>query len=479
MNRGILCSPNRYVSNQSSSSLFEASAGSVIGAYMVSRQMCLDVYLDILPAAQRTFVCIQRFVKSISVTAIDWILSHVPRDLPKLASRQAPGMNISFVVDGIMDADHGVRPLDLQSFRENDLKQPLRVASSYVKDGKLLTKSFGTADFFPDNQKRVQDGLFTCLKASMTVPGAAGPPVQVRSGNETLPFFDAFCFEPLPYRSAVDEGATHCLVLCSRPEGFQPKTKPGVYEKGVAPLYFRSHGEPQVANFFDRGGQQFVYAEDLFTLEEGKCAGVRPLANTAEAVGAGVIVPPPRILYGVDEDLQGSNETTTQTSQDYLQQRDEWKRAHLLPLKVPDGTPELATIEQGKKEVLQAVREGFAAAFDLLAPGIGLDLDSGELTGSDVAKMVFPGDNDSDDDDDETDYSSSILENQLRVVGDIIGGDERRRRRRKRAALKRAVRFILRQRKKNHVHEDESQRLLKVLPGFRAGRMSHLAGALR
>lgn len=31
--------------------IYGSSAGSVIGAYMVSRQMCVDVYVDILPAA--------------------------------------------------------------------------------------------------------------------------------------------------------------------------------------------------------------------------------------------------------------------------------------------------------------------------------------------------------------------------------------------------------------------------------------------
>jgi hypothetical protein len=32
--------------------------------------------------------------------------------------------------------------------------------------------------------------------------------------------FDAFCYEPIPYRSAVKDGATHVLALRSRPEGF-------------------------------------------------------------------------------------------------------------------------------------------------------------------------------------------------------------------------------------------------------------------
>ena len=160
-----------------------------------------------------------------------------------MAHRSEPGMNISFVLDGIMDHRTGIRPLDIERFHSNNQYQPLRVASSYAKDGKLYTKCFGTESFSSDEQflaKRVdglREGIYACLEASMTVPGATGPPVPLvgtegssvhgndngvdgTSNPSSLPFFDAFCFEPLPYRSAVDEGATHVLVLCSRPEGF-------------------------------------------------------------------------------------------------------------------------------------------------------------------------------------------------------------------------------------------------------------------
>jgi len=456
--------------------IYGSSAGSVIGAYMVSRQMCMDVYVDILPAAQRSFVCLKRLFSALAVSAVDWALSHVQNDLPQLAHRYTPGMNISFVLDGIMDETHGVRPLDLKSFRENDKKQPLRVASSYVKNHKLYTKSFGTKDFFPeDNLTELKDGqvaadskrqgLFACLQASMTVPGATGPPIRIRDGNETLPFFDAFCFEPLPYRSAVEEGATHCLVLCSRPEGFQPKTKPGVYEKAVAPLYFKSHGEPAVVGFFEKGGQQYIYAEDLLTLEEGKRAGLETDGR------GGVHVPPPKILYGVERD------TDTET---LASRREDWKKAHLLPLKVPLGTPELSPLEQGREEVLEAVRGGYAAAFDLLAPALGLELHS-DFTGDAVAKLVFP---------DACIYDGSVLEGQLRINGDSIDGSiiSDPARRRKRDAIARVVKFVLRRKNPNHssseqvtvsLPSDHSDVLLSLLPGFKSGNLAHLAEGLR
>lgn len=373
-----------------------------------------------------------------------------------------------------MDEANGLRPLDLDSFRANDRKQPLRVATSYVHNGKLRTKCFGTEHFFSCSNKVVRradgrrQGIYACLEASMTVPGAAGDPIcivddsvsrQINNSHthhqkNEMAFFDAFCFEPLPYRSAVEEGATHVLVLCSRPEGFQPKTMPGVYERGVANLYFRSHGQPEMANFFEQGGQQYIYAEDLLTLEEGKRAGMN-IDPTRQHKQVGVKVPPPHVLYGVERDEMTESLSTN---------RENWKTARLLPIKVPIGTKELPTLEQERDAVGTAVREGFAAAFDLLAPAIGLQLADG-LTGADVANLVFPVDLPIDE--------QHVLEHQLRVKGETISnvivgqpqecGRQQHWKRRETKSLER-------------IH---AEHLLKVLPGFASGRMAHLSLSLR
>jgi hypothetical protein len=400
---------------------------------------------------------------TLAITALDWALSHAPVTFPKLGAHARPGMNISFVLDGIMDHEHGIRPLDLEHFRANDEKQPLRVASSFVKNGKLYTKCFGTKHFFPDHPESAsvpdgRQGLFACLEASMTVPGATGPPVKIREGrSETVAFFDAFCFEPLPYRSAVEEGATHVLVCCSRPEGFQPKTSPGVYERAVAPIYFRSHGEPEVADFFERGGQQYIYAEDLLTLEEGKLAGLQGGSSD------GVHVPPPKILYGVDRDEETQRLATN---------RDQWRKAHLLPLKVPLGTPELHTLEQERREVSEAVRGGFAAAFDLLAPAIGLKLNE-TFSGAQVAKIIFP----------DKELDELILLNQLRVNGDEILASTPilPARERKRDVILRVFGLRRRNDKKNgsSFPREDNDELGSILPGFAGGKFSHLSSSLR
>lgn len=443
-------------------SIYGSSAGSVIGAYMVSRQMCMDVYVDILPAAKRTFVCVKRMLSAIAGNAVDLILY---RGSPKygLAS---PGMNISFVLDGIMHENEGLRPIDIERFEKNDKLQPLRIASSYVQNGKLKTRCFGSDEFFQTGDSVIQRsdglrrGLYACLEASMAVPGATGPPVPILVNNQTLSFFDAFCFEPIPYRSAVEEGATHVFVLASRPEGFQPKTKPGVYELGVAPIYFRSHGEKEVARFFEKGGQQYIYAEDLLTLEEGK--------RSREPV----VVPPPRVLYGVDPDTESMRLATD---------RKRWNKAHLLPLKVPLGTPELATLEQDREEVLKAVRGGFAVAFDLLAPAIGLEIDE-DLTGLDIAKVIFP--------ESSIHNETEILEKQVTLAGDEIQvpvalSQKRTKRRRAKEVVVRLVKLFRRSKKENDTalplsevansSDDAVQQLLEALPGLKNGKLKHFA----
>ena len=215
-------------------SIYGSSAGSVIGAYMISRQMCVDVYVDILPAAQRKFVCKRRLIKSIATSLADmvrttWNTNHTTISSSSSSfttttsttstssvSQKAPplpGMNISYVLDGIMDVNHGLRPLDMDKFWENNQHQPLRIVSSAVdRRGNLFSRVFGTRDFmgktavqeanddtnnaFTSNKR---SGLFACLQASMTVPGATGPPVKIQDPwGRILPCFDAFCFEPIP-----------------------------------------------------------------------------------------------------------------------------------------------------------------------------------------------------------------------------------------------------------------------------------------
>jgi predicted patatin/cPLA2 family phospholipase len=375
--------------------IYGSSAGSVIGAYLVSRQLCMDVYVDILPAAKDNFLCLRRLWKSIGLdlwestvgkkaSAVTNIAATMAASssttfatvtTPKttLSSRKVqPGLNTSFIIEEIMHPERGVRPLDLTAFLHNNQHQPLHIAATYTDNGRLIPHVFGGRDFTTVQGPDGRNGVIACLQASMNVPGAAGPPLPITTPHDgrTRSFFDAFCCEPIPYRSAVEHGATHCLVLCTRPDGYVPKTKPGIYDTTIAPIYFTAHGETDLANFFKVGGQLYVYAEDLLTLLEGQ------LDRSPD----GVLIPPSCIMYGVEHRDEQAEYLSTH--------RNEWRKAHLLPIKVPVGTSELPTLENKRDSVLEAVRAGFAVVYDIFAPALGLEID--DMDGRQVAMIVFP-----------------------------------------------------------------------------------------
>lgn len=49
----------------------------------------------------------------------------------------------SYILDGVMDETHGLRPFDLDAFRANDKRQPLYVIASAVSDGGKGTMETG------------------------------------------------------------------------------------------------------------------------------------------------------------------------------------------------------------------------------------------------------------------------------------------------------------------------------------------------
>lgn len=300
--------------------------------------------------------------------------------------------------------------------------------------------------------------------------------------------------EPIPYRCAVENGgATHVLALRTRPDGCLIETVPTVYEKLVAPVYFRLNGLPRLAQFFERGGAQWRYLEDILTLDEGLTAGC---LNGSSPGFHGVPVPPTDIYFGTDRDSEMDVDT------------DSWKRAHLFPVMLPAGTQELPSLTQDKGEVLLAVRNGYAAAFDVLAPLANLDFDPASVDSMRVAELLFPRREDED---------MFVLENRVQVKGEVIENsmnnniddddDEEQKTR------QRFINWIMKKRRvrqnqktgegsrnplraaaveveqkspgtKQYVKNGsldwlEAEALLAALPGFQEGKLSHLSTGLR
>ena len=64
------------------------------------------------------------------------------------------------------------------------------------------------------------------VRASAALPGLAGPAPRFRGERMT----DGGLIEPIPFDTALQEGATHVLVLRSRPAGYRKRSLVGVAE---------------------------------------------------------------------------------------------------------------------------------------------------------------------------------------------------------------------------------------------------------
>lgn len=74
-------------------------------------------------------------------------------------------------------------------------------------------------------------GVETAAAAAVTID----PETDQSENLEVTPLADAFLCEPIPYISAVREGATHVIALRTRPDPSPVVVKgPGVYEKLIA-----------------------------------------------------------------------------------------------------------------------------------------------------------------------------------------------------------------------------------------------------
>ncbi|KFM29189.1 hypothetical protein F751_3270 [Auxenochlorella protothecoides] len=118
----------------------------------------------------------------------------------------APVLNLPYLIDHVME---GVLPLDWDAVLASRL--PLKVVASSLDSLKPIV-----LDGFDS-----KEDLKTCLKASANIPEIAGGPITHR-GHRLV---DAAVFEAIPFRSAIADGCTHALVLCTRPRP-RPRTGP-------------------------------------------------------------------------------------------------------------------------------------------------------------------------------------------------------------------------------------------------------------
>lgn len=124
--------------------------------------------------------------------------------------------------------------------------------------------------------------LKLALRASTALPLLSGPPVALGGRR----FFDAGLSAAVPFRLALEQGATHVLVLRSR-RADEQEISDGSRSTAVAARYLRHHSGEVAAAFLGRAERLLRDDEELDDLQrrpDGSPAvlSVRPPAGTAD-----------------------------------------------------------------------------------------------------------------------------------------------------------------------------------------------------
>lgn len=192
--------------------------------------------------------------------------------------------------------------IDFELFFEELIAARKPLSFDHLRGGpefRALATSLGSyslrvlADFRDNHELR------QAVRASAALPRLAGEPPMFRGE----PMADGGLIEPIPFQTAIEEGATHVLVLRSRPAGYR---KPALSELG----------------------QSFAVRDDprLVELLKARAGVYNRQASELEQSGAGR--------------LDG---------------------AHVLQIAVPDQVRLIGRLESNAERVTQAVRSGAQA----------------------------------------------------------------------------------------------------------------------
>ncbi|MFF4618857.1 patatin-like phospholipase family protein [Nonomuraea jabiensis] len=131
--------------------------------------------------------------------------------------------------------------------------------------------------------------LRLALRASAALPFLAGPPVELAGRL----FYDAGLAESIPYRTALAQGASHVLVLRSRPAlaaaSGAPAARPSYGARLIAATVLRSYPEALHRSFYARDHRS-LHDDALLARYD------RPVPPTAPPSANGQAAPDPAVL---------------------------------------------------------------------------------------------------------------------------------------------------------------------------------------
>ncbi len=327
----------------------------ILHSLVITRQLPWfgpEVYYDALTTAGDRFINTKRFLRAVGLGVLD---PRLTKDVLFRRNHGKPVLDLTFLLKTTMQEN---KPLDWEAFEEMQKVQPLKVMASGLRSGRAVTMDMQRGSF------RNIEELANCMRASCLLPGVAGPVMNLGAsvkrdcmtleydmkaqnnadGEGYEPLADALLFSPIPYDSAILEGATHVICLRSNPDGVDVTGKTSFFEKLILRRFFlRKNNLRNIYRYMRKHLHKKVYAENVIILNQAAKDMERPYTDTS--------------------------------------------KPHMLPIAVPPGSPAVTRLETSREAIFEGVRRGFARAYDALVEDVEM-----RGRGAEFAKQVFPDD---------------------------------------------------------------------------------------
>ncbi|KAL8445934.1 hypothetical protein Emag_004899 [Eimeria magna] len=153
--------------------VYGSSAGAMVGAFLLSRQLAYEgtsVYTDWLPTLGKKFIDVKRIGRALGLGCL------LDGDvLGLLGSRLGrPMLDLDALLIEVLQ---NKQPFNFFRFMQNNERQPLKIIASGLSSMRSVTLDFAGGNF------KDLPSLCECLRASMLLPGMAGPVVHLPVWN--------------------------------------------------------------------------------------------------------------------------------------------------------------------------------------------------------------------------------------------------------------------------------------------------------
>jgi predicted acylesterase/phospholipase RssA len=344
--------------------VYGSSAGSIIGAYFVAGQLPHfgpEVYYDKLPTAGKAFIDTGRLLRALGLGLLN---PRLVKDVVVRRNSGKPVLNLDFLLKETLQ---NTKRLDWKTFQERQEsgQQPLKIMASGMKSEKPIVMDYEHGHFTSLEE------LGQCMHASCLLPGITGPVMNLRVNADAAhkpkfvlrnnlqdddyePLADSLIYAPIPYHMAKQEGATHMVVLRSKPDGGDVIGKGGSIGERLIWTRFllKKNKLPNIYRYLRQQRHKRLYSQNVLELNEAS----QP--NNASRL-------PPTLTVALSEEHS-----------------------------------EIARLESRREAIFEGVRSGFARAYDALVKD---PCQRGK--GHEVAKRFFP--------DEILDYSPSNITSPL------------------------------------------------------------------